>query len=64
MFEKIHFFCFFVCFIFIYGCIGSSLLHVGFSCGEWWLLFIAVCRLFTVVASLVVEHGLYLGLWA
>ena len=28
------------------------------SCGEWELLFIAVCRLLTAVASLVVEHGL------
>ena len=32
----------FICFIF--GCVGSSLLRVGFffSCGEWGLLFIAV----------------------
>ena len=28
------------------------------SCGEWGLLFIAVCGLLIVVASLVVEHGL------
>ena len=28
------------------------------SSGEWALLFIAVCRLLIVVASLVVEHGL------
>ena len=28
------------------------------SCGERGLLFVAVCRLLTVVASLVVEHGL------
>ena len=28
------------------------------SCGERGLLFIAVCRLLIVVASLVVEHGL------
>ena len=28
------------------------------SCGEWGLLFIAVHRLLTVVASLVAEHGL------
>ena len=27
------------------------------GCGEWGLLFVAVCRLLTVVASLV-EHGL------
>ena len=28
------------------------------SCSEWGLLFVAVCRLLIVVASLVVEHGL------
>ena len=28
------------------------------SCGEWGLLFVAVCRLLIAVASLVVEHGL------
>ena len=28
------------------------------SCGEQGLLFIVVCRLLIVVASLVVEHGL------
>ena len=28
------------------------------SCGEWGLLFVAVCGLLTVVASLVAEHGL------
>ena len=28
------------------------------SCGEWGLLFVAVCRLLTAVASLVAEHGL------
>ena len=28
------------------------------SCGEWGLLFIAVCGLLIVVASLVAEHGL------
>ena len=28
------------------------------SCGEWGLLFIAVCELLIAVASLVVEHGL------
>ena len=33
------------------------------SCSERGLLFIAVCRLLIVVASLVVEHGL-LGAWA
>ena len=29
------------------------------SCSEWGLLFVAVRGLLTVVASLVVEHGLY-----
>ena len=28
------------------------------SCGKWGPLFIAVCRTFTVVASLVAEHRL------
>ena len=28
------------------------------SCGEWGLLFIVVCDLLIVVASLVAEHGL------
>ena len=28
-------------------------------CGKQGLLFVVVCRLFTVVVSLVVEHGLY-----
>ena len=28
------------------------------SCGEWGLLFVVVCGLLIVVASLVVEHGL------
>ena len=47
-------------FKFIYGCVGSSLLHEGFlsSCGERGLLFIAVRELLIVVASLVAEHTL------
>ena len=51
----------FLLYIYIFGCVGSSLLHVGFffsSCGERGLLFIAVHGLLIVVASLVVEHGL------
>jgi len=32
------------------------------NCGEWWLLFVAVLGLLLAVASLVAEHGLYLGL--
>lgn len=36
---------------------GSLLLRPFPSCGEWALLFVAVHRLLTAVASLVVEHG-------
>ena len=45
---------------FIFGCVGSLLLRVGFfsSCGEEGLLFVAVRRLLIAVASLVAEHGL------
>ena len=46
-------------FYFIFGCIGFSLLHVGFSLvaasGGY---SVAVCGLLIVVASLVAEHGL------
>ena len=35
-----------------------SCMQVFSSCGEWGLLFLAVCGLLTVVTSLVVEHGL------
>ena len=34
------------------------MLRVGFRCGEWALLFVAVHGLLTAVASLVTEHGL------
>ena len=44
--------------LFIFGCVGSSLLSAGFSCSEWGLLFVAVRGLLIAVASLVVEHGL------
>ena len=46
--------------LFIFGCVGSSLLHVQAfsSCGERGLLFVVVRGLLIVVASLVVEHGL------
>ena len=53
--------CMYVCvYLFIYGCIGSSLLHVGFlsSCGEQGLLFLAVHGLLIAVASVVAEHRL------
>ena len=46
-------------FIFIFGCVGSSLLRWAFSsCSERGLLFVAVRRLLIAVASLVAEHGL------
>ena len=46
-------------YLFIFGCVGSSLLRAGFlSCDEQGLLFVAVCRLLVAVASLVAEHGL------
>ena len=46
--------------LFIFGCIGSSLLRrrAFSSCGEQGLLFIAVRGLLTAVSSLVAEHGL------
>ena len=48
----------FMC-LFIFGCVGSSLLRGLFSsCGEQGLLFIVVHGLLIAVASLVVEHGL------
>ena len=44
---------------FIFGCVWSSSLCVGFlSCGEQGLLFVAVPGLLIAVASLVVEHWL------
>ena len=47
-------------FVFILGCVGSSLLRVWAfsSCRERGLLFVAVRGLLIVVASLVAEHGL------
>ena len=45
-------------FFFWFFCIGSSLLHTGFSCSEQELLFIMVHGLLIAVASLVAEHGL------
>ena len=52
--KKIYLF-----YLFIFGCVGSSLLCAGFpSCGEWGPLFVVVRELLTEVASLVAEHGL------
>ena len=46
-------------YLFIFGCIGSSLLSAAFSsCGERGLLFVAVCAVLIAVASLAAEHGL------
>ena len=46
-------------FLFIFGCAGCSLLCRAFSsCGEGGYSLVAVCRLLTAVASLVLEHGL------
>ena len=46
-------------YLFIFGCVGSSLLRGLFSsCGERGLLFLEVHGLLIVVASLVAEHGL------
>ena len=48
-------------YLFIFGCVGSLLLHAGFlfsSCSERGLLFVAVHRPLIAVASFVVEHGL------
>ena len=46
-------------YLFIYGCIGSSLLRAAFaSCSERVLLFVVVHGLLTAVASLVAEHRL------
>ena len=47
--------------LFIFGCVGSSLLWEGWafsSCSEQGLLFIAARGLLIAVASLVAEHGL------
>ena len=61
MWITLHFLKKFIQFIylFIFGCVGSSLLRVAFfSCGKRGLLFVAVCGLLIEVASLVAEHGL------
>ena len=52
------FFFFNLFYLFIFGCIGSSLLWALSSCGEGGLLFTAVRGLLIAVASLVLVHGL------
>ena len=50
-------------FFLIYLCLAALGLHCCLwafsSCGEWGLLFVAVHKPLIVVASLVVENGLY-----
>ena len=46
-------------YLFIFGCVGSHCCAwASSSCGERGLLFIVVCGLLIVVASLVAEQGL------
>ena len=57
-FPSFFFFKIYLFYLFIFGCVGSLLLRMGFlQLGERGLLFIAVRRLLIAVASLVVEHG-------
>ena len=63
--KQIFFSFFKKCFIylFIWLCwVFIAVRGLSSSCGEWDLLFLAVCRLLILVASLVVEHGLCCGL--
>ena len=56
---SIEFFFINLFYLFIFGCIGSLLMHMALSsCGKWGLLFVAVCGLLIAVASLVAEHRL------
>ena len=56
----IYFIIYCICIYIVFGCIGSSLLHVGFL--QLWragaMLFVAVCGLPIAVATFVAEHGL------
>ena len=51
---------FFLLFIYLFlAALGLRCCAWAFSsCGEWGLLFVAVCGLLIAVASLVAEHGL------
>ena len=52
-------FYFYLCYLFIFDCAGSSLLHRPFShCGDWGLLSNCSAQASPSVASLVVEHRL------
>ena len=56
-----HIFFFFLINFFIYFGLRWILVAargLSFTCDEWGLLFVVVCGLLTVVASLVAEHGL------
>ena len=59
-FSLTRFFCLFVFLIYLFlAALGLRCCARAFSsCGEWGLLFIAVCGLLIVVASLVAEHRL------
>ena len=55
----LFFLIFYFIYLFILAVLGLRCCAQAFSsCGEWGLLFIAVCGLLTAVASLVAEHRL------
>ena len=54
-----HLFIYYFIYLFILTALGLHCCTQAFSsCGERGLLFLTVCRLLIVVASLVAEHGL------
>ena len=55
---EIHFFFFYKCILFLAELGLCCCVRAFSSCGEWGLLFVAVCGLLIAVASLVAEHGL------
>ena len=58
--RSIFFFFYFIYFIYLFlAALGLCCCAGAFSnCGEWGLLFVAVCGLLIAVASLVAEHRL------
>ena len=62
MYSELFFFNKFIFYLFIFGCIGSSLLHGLSLVAEWGLLFVVVCRLLVAVASRCGTRAL--GVWA